>query len=92
MTDLTPENSPKITLFFSIGIIGMDENVTEYVELPLVDIAADEGLQKQLGMKAQLAQLKLQVGFIELMSTQFPVWAAKKFKEEGWELPEDFFK
>lgn len=83
MTD-SSDNTPEITLFFSIGIIGMDENVTEYITVPITD---DEVFQKQLAMKAQLAQLKLQTGFLELMMTQFPQWALDKF---GDNLPDSF--
>lgn len=89
MTNPTPKNAPEITLFFSIGIIGMDEHVTEYVTVPLMDAEGNTALGEQLAVRGHLAQLKLQIGFLELMATQFPAWAAKKFADEGWELPDD---
>jgi hypothetical protein len=88
MTNPTPENAPEITIFFSIGIIGMDENVTEYITVPLLNDEGNPALGQELALKGQLAQLKLQVGFLELMATQFPAWAQKKFEDEGWELPD----
>lgn len=92
MTEPTSKNAPEITLFFSVGIIGMDDNVTEYLTIPLADLADNAVFQKQLAAKAQIAQLKMQVGFLELMTTQFPEWAMKRFEEEGWELPESFLE
>jgi hypothetical protein len=92
MTNPSPENAPEITMFFSIGIIGMDEHVTEYITVPLVDTEGNPALAQQLAIRGQLAQLKLQVGFMELMATQFPAWAQKKFEEEGWELPDNLLE
>lgn len=81
MTNKTPE----ITLFFSIGIVGMDENVTEYITIPLSD---EDAFSKQMQMKSQIAQMKLQLGFVELMNNQFLPWVLEKAEKEGWELPD----
>ncbi len=82
---MTDSKTPEITLFFSMGILGMDEHVTEYVTVPLTD---DDSFSQAMQMKAQLAQLKLQTGFLEIMVNQFPDFIAQKAKDEGWELPD----
>lgn len=86
---MTNTNTPAITLFFSMGIMGMDENVTEYVTVPLT---GDDVFNQQMQMQAQLAQLKLQTGFLDLMINQFPAFILKKAEEEGWELPDRFLE
>ena len=78
-------NTPEITLFFSIGIVGMDENAIEYISIPLID---GSSFDEQMQMKAQIAQMKLQIGFMELMANQFPEWIASKAEREGWTLPD----
>lgn len=60
----------------------------EHIHIPVTDDEAT--FNKVLQVQGQLAQLKMQVNFAELMVTEFPQWIAEKAAREGWEVPDNF--
>lgn len=89
MSDLNPKDAPVATMFFSIGFIGMDESVTQYIDIPLADLTNEEKLSRTLAQRGQIAQMRLQIDLIELLTTHLPPFIIKKYEESGWDVPEE---
>ncbi|QIG57890.1 hypothetical protein SEA_PAULODIABOLI_203 [Microbacterium phage PauloDiaboli] len=85
---MTDNKTPEIVMYFTMGFVGMDDHVEEHFVIP---ITADQtAFEKTMAIRGQLAQLKLQTSFAELMLTQFPQFLEAKAAAEGWEVPPNF--
>lgn len=86
------DKNPTLKLVFTIGVEGMGEPATEVLEMELNADFGTEVFAKEMALKSQLAQLKLQIAFQDMMLKRFPVYALEKIESGEWDIPRGFLE
>lgn len=76
------ENLPEITFYFKVGIIGMAEEVTQTIDIKYDDNLSDEENERNLALKAQVAQIRMQASLMELMMEKLPAYLEQLAKDQ----------
>jgi hypothetical protein len=73
---------PSFTMYMKIGVEGIDHEVSENIEFTWDPDLPDEQNVKLMQAQSQVAQMKLQIGMMGLMS-KLPEYLEQKALKEG---------